>query len=59
MLTIITALEKIVSVYLGLWDYRLRVARVKDMTGSRDMMESALGMDSAAEEPSDAVKLKV
>lgn len=59
VLTIITALEKIVSVYLGLWDYQLRVARVKNVTGSRDMMESALGMDSAAEEPSDAMKLKV
>lgn len=59
MVAIITALEKIVSVYLGLWDYQLRVARVKNVTGSRNMMESALGMDSAAEEPSDAMKLKV
>lgn len=59
-----TALEKIDSesgstIYLGLWDYWLTVARLKDKTGWRDVMGSALGMDSATEEPLNAVKLKV
>ena len=64
MLAAITALEKIDSesgntIYLGLWDYWLRVARLKDVPVQRDVMESSLGMDSATEEPLDAVKLKV
>lgn len=64
MLAAVTAPEKIDSesgstIYLGLWDYRLRVAGLKDLTGWRDVMKSALGMDSATEEPLDAMKLKV
>lgn len=40
------------------WNYQVRVAKIKDTTGLRDTMESALGMDLAPEEPLDTLKLK-